>query len=241
LGIYCVSLAGYDNWSRDSSVLANQILYGRNNWSTLFAQNIQLWFYESNAQSAPYPTFAPNTLWGPNVDFSKSGDGVLIYPGHHDGTDASQGYGSPANVTIDGPVPSYRLKVIRAGLQDWAMFKLTGQRGCGTYVCDQVARAYGQLGRYEWSGCPPIVNGQFLWENDGALLDNVRHNIAMKILGLNNTAPNTPGNPSPADQALNVFTLQPLTWQGGDPDGQPVTYTVSIGTNNPPSVVAMAT
>ncbi|MBI5564847.1 MAG: DUF4091 domain-containing protein [Chloroflexi bacterium] len=68
---------------------------------------------------------------GAERDFSKSGDGVLIYPGHHDGTDAAQGYGSPASITLDGPVPSYRLKVIRAGLQDWALFKLAKQRGFG--------------------------------------------------------------------------------------------------------------
>ncbi len=274
LGIYCAWLAGYDNWSHDSSTPANQIPYGRSNWPTLFAQNIQLWFYESNAQSAPYPTFATNTLWGgeprlmlwgswyekatgflywdttdwhesnpwgPNVDYNKSGDGVLIYPGNHDGTDAAQGYGSPADVTIDGPIPSYRLKVIRAGLQDWALFKLAEQLGYGTYARDQVAQVYGQLGRCEWSGCPPIVNGQFLWKNDAALLEEVRHNIAMKILGLNNVAPNPPSNPVPANNATNVFTAQPLQWLGGDPDGQPVTYTVAFGTVNPPSDLATVT
>lgn len=268
LGIYCVALKEYDHWNFDGGTPVNDIPYGRSNWPNLFAQNIQLWFYESNAQSAPYPTFATNTLWGaeprlmlwgswyekatgflywdttdwhesnpwgPNADYNKTGDGVLIYPGHHDGTDAAQGFGSPSDVTIDGPVPSYRLKVIRAGLQDWALFKLAEQRGFGAYARDQVARAYGQLGRCEWSGCPPLVNGQFLWKNDGALLDSVRHNIALKILGLNNVAPNTPNSPSPADNATNVFTLQPLTWQGGDPDGQPVTYTVAISTSNPPA------
>ena len=274
LGIYSVALKRYDHWNYDSGTPANEIPYGRSNWPTLFAQNIQLWFYESNAQSAPYPTFATNTLWGgeprlmlwgswyekatgflywdmtswnesapwgPNVDFDKSGDGVLIYPGHHDGTDAAHGYGSPASVTLDGPIPSYRLKVIRAGLQDWALFKLAEQRGYGTYARDQVARVYGQLGRCEWSGCPPLVNGQFLWKNDAALLEEVRHNIAMKILGLNNVAPNLPGNPVPANNATNVFTAQPLQWSGGDPDGQPVTYTVAFGTGNPPSDVATVT
>jgi hypothetical protein len=179
--------------------------------------------------------------WGPNVDYNKSGDGVLIYPGHHDGTDAAQGWGSPADITIDGPVPSYRLKIIRAGLQDWALFKLAEQLGYGPSAREQVARVYGQLGRCEWSGCPPLVNGQFMWKNDAALIESVRHNIAMKILGLNNVAPNTPSNPNPIDHAANVFTIQPLTWQGGDPDGQPVTYTVAFSTNNPPSNVATVT
>jgi hypothetical protein len=272
LGIYCVALKEYDHWNFDTTTPSGDIPYGRSNWPSLFAQNIQLWFYESNAQSAPYPTFATNTLWGgeprlmmwgswyekatgflywdttswhesdpwgPNVDYNKSGDGVLIYPGHHDGTDAP--IGSPAAITIDGPVPSYRLKVIRAGLQDWALFKLAEQRGYGTYARDQVARVYGQLGRCTWSGCPPIVNGQFLWKNDAALLEEVRHNIAMKILGLNNVAPNMPSNPVPANNATNVFTLQPLQWLGGDPDGQPVTYTIAFSTSMTPSVVATVT
>ena len=63
LGIYCVALKEYDHWNFDTSTPANQLPYGRNEWPSLFAQNIQLWFYESNAQSAPYPTFASNTLW----------------------------------------------------------------------------------------------------------------------------------------------------------------------------------
>ncbi|MBI5564846.1 MAG: hypothetical protein HY870_08125 [Chloroflexi bacterium] len=64
LGIYCVALKRYDHWNYDSGIPANDIPYGRSIWPTLFAQNIQLWFYESYAQSAPYPTFSTNTLWG---------------------------------------------------------------------------------------------------------------------------------------------------------------------------------
>ena len=30
-------------------------------------------------------------------------------------------------------------------------------------------------------------------------------------------------------------------WQGGDPDGQPVTYTVAFGTSNPPANAATVT
>jgi hypothetical protein len=64
LGIYAVPLSAYDQWDYDSSVPASQKAYGRANWPSLFGQGIQLWFYESNAQSAPYPTFAANTLLG---------------------------------------------------------------------------------------------------------------------------------------------------------------------------------
>ncbi len=266
LGIYCVCLRCYDHWYQ------NQTAYGRAEWPGLFTQGIKLWFYESNAQSDPYPTFATNTLlgveprivlwgswyekasgfllwdsvawhadnpWGPNVDYGKSGDGVLIYPGHHDGTLAPAG--SPADIAIDGPIPSYRLKVIRAGLQDWALFKLAESRGYTNTVRSEVARMYGQFGGCDWSGCPAPVNGQFYWLTGATLMDQVRHNVAMKILGILNVAPYAPSDPVPANGAATVFTNQTLRWQGGDPDGNPVTYTVAFGAGNPPPVVATTT
>ena len=121
---------------------------------------------------------------------------MLIYPGHHDGTLAPAG--SPADITVDGPIPSYRLKAIRAGLQDWALFKLAESRGFTNYARSEVARVYGQLGRCEWGGCPAPVNGQFLWLTDAVLMDQVRHNIAMKILGISNVAPIAPTGFRPA-------------------------------------------
>ena len=214
LGIYCVCLRCYDGWSNDGSMPPDEVPYGRAEWPTLFSQGIDLWFYESNAQGAPFPTFATNTLlgneprimmwgawyerasgfllwdmtawdvsdpWGPNVMYAKTGDGVIIYPGNHDGLSAP--LGSPAEVTIDGPVPSYRLKVIRLGLQDWALFALAEQLGLGDYARQQVALAYGQMGGCTWEGCPPPVNGSFYWLSDDALLAQARHNVAMAIMG----------------------------------------------------------
>ena len=213
LGIYTVALCGYDHWAHDYTVPANQIAYGRSQWPAQFAQNIQLWFYESNAQSDPYPTFAGNTLlgaeptimmwgswyeqatgfllwdttawtysnpWGPNAAWGKSGDGVLIYPGNHNGSLAP--VGSPAGVAIDGPIPSYRLKMVRTGLQDWAIFALADQHGLGSYARAQVALVYGQLGGCTWQGCPPMLNGQFFWKTDGALMQQIRNNIAQAII-----------------------------------------------------------
>ncbi len=207
LGIYAACLKCYDKWYyQDGDV------YGRAEWPGLFAQNIKLWFYESNAQSAPYPTYATNTLlgieprimkwgawyesatgflmwavntwdmnnpWGPNILYGKTGDGVLLYPGNHDGTIAPGG--SPMDVAIDGPIPSYRLKMIRAGLQDWALFKLADQRGLTSYARAQVGQAYSQLGACDWSGCAP-TNGQFYWKADDVLMMQIRRNIALAIL-----------------------------------------------------------
>ncbi len=213
LGIYTVPPSGYDRWGLDPTTPAANIPYGRSNWPSLFAQGIQLWFYESIAQGAPYPTFAVNTLlgyeplillwgswyekatgflywdttawtanspWGQNIAWGKSGDGVLLYPGNHDG--ALSPIGSPAGVSIDGPVPSYRLKMVRQGLQDWALFRLADQHGLTAYAQSQVATVYGQMGGCEWQGCPPKLNGQFFWITDEALVQQVRHNIAMAIV-----------------------------------------------------------
>jgi hypothetical protein len=215
LGIYTVALSGYDHWSSDSTIQANQIPYGRANWPSLFSQGIQLWFYESNAQSAPYPTFATNTLlgyeprimlwgawyeqatgfllwdttaatlnnpWGPNVAWGKSGDGVLIYPGNHNGQLAPAG--SPSDVAIDGPIPSYRLKMVRSGLQDWALFRMAEQYGLATFARNQVSMVYGQLGGCEWQGCLPKINGEFFWKTDEALMQLARRNIAQAIAAI---------------------------------------------------------
>jgi hypothetical protein len=209
LGIYCVCLRCYEDWSYPDTP-PEQVPYGRAEWPGLLTQNIQLWFYESNAQGAPYPTFATNTLWGneprvmmwgtwyeratgfllwdttvwdptapwgPNVQYGKTGDGLLVYPGNHDGLDAPNG--SPAEIAIDGPIPSYRLKMVRAGLQDWALFILAERRGVGDYARAQVAQAYTQLGGCWWQGCN--IPG-FYWKWDDATLSQIRRNIAQAIL-----------------------------------------------------------
>jgi hypothetical protein len=53
-----------------------------------------------------------------------------------------------------------------------------------------------------------------------------------------NQAPALPHAPVPADGATDVPTAQVLAWQGGDPDGDRVTYTIALGLTSPPPVVA---
>lgn len=206
LGIYTVNLPWYDDWN------AHGPYFGRAQWPALFAQGIQLWFYESNSVTPPYPTFASNTLdglepvmamwgswyeratgflyydianwnaadpWGPNVDFGLTGDGVLIYPGNHDGLQAPAG--SPDGVGIDGPVPSYRLKMVRNGLQDWALFRLADQKGLTSAVKAQVEAVYQQLGGCNYSGCPAPPGG-FFWKTDEAKMDAIREAVVQAIL-----------------------------------------------------------
>ena len=49
-----------------------------------------------------------------------------------------------------------------------------------------------------------------------------------------NEPPYVPSNPIPIDGAVNVVVDTPLEWDGGDPDGDPVTYDIYFGTTNPP-------
>jgi hypothetical protein len=135
-------------------------------------------------------TYDAGAPWGPTVAFGKTGDGVLMYPGNHNGLKAPEG--SPSNVKIDGPVPSYRLKMIRAGMQDWALLALADRKGLTDYARTQVARVYGQFGGCTWSGCSP-VNGSFFWKKDDKLMMTVRHNIAQAITAAASTGQTIPG------------------------------------------------
>jgi hypothetical protein len=49
-----------------------------------------------------------------------------------------------------------------------------------------------------------------------------------------NQSPYTPSNPNPDIGTTDVPITQILSWQGGDPDGDPVTYTVAFGISDPP-------
>ena len=206
IGVYVTCLKCYDNW-----YLKDDAPFGRQQWRERFKTGTRLWFYESNAQVAPYPTFASNTLdgneprimmwgswfegatgflywqinqwtikhsWGPNIEYGVTGDGVLIYPGHHDGL-VKQG-GSPEEVTVDGPIASIRLKQIRNALQDWALFAMAEDKGHGDYARSQIAQIYSQLGACTWRGCGPM-NGTFYWRNDEARMQEIRRNIASAI------------------------------------------------------------
>ncbi len=112
--------------------------------------------------------------WGPEIDYGKTGDGVLIYPGNHDGTQT--GTGSPSNVAIDGPVPSYRLKMIRQGLQDWALFRYADSKGLTSFVQQQVSTVYTQLG-----GTMPAPAGSPYWTTDQTKMDAIRAAVVAKV------------------------------------------------------------
>ena len=53
-----------------------------------------------------------------------------------------------------------------------------------------------------------------------------------------NNPPNTPNTPDPADGETNVGLDEDLSWIGGDPNGDTVTYDVYFGTSSPPPLVS---
>jgi len=206
LGIYCCALAWYDNWNDHGAIYGRkdwpgllsqgiQLWFYESNAQdppyVTFASNtldgleptIMMWgaWYE-HATGFLYWDIAAWTLddpWGPTIGFNKTGDGVLLYPGNHDGAMAP--IGSPADVVVDGPIPSQRLKMVRQGLQDWALFQLAEQKGFATQARAAVAKVYSQLGGCTYSGCPAPAGG-FFWKSDEALLAEVRSEIAALLL-----------------------------------------------------------
>jgi hypothetical protein len=205
LGIYCCALAWYDNWNDHGAIYGRKewpglLAQGIQLWFyesnaqdppyVTFASNtldgleptIMMWgaWYE-HATGFLYWDTAAWTLdepWGPTIGFGKTGDGVLLYPGNHDGAMAPTG--SPADVTFDGPIPSQRLKMVRQGLQDWALFQLAEQQGFGTQARAAVAKVYSQLGGCTYQGCPAPAGG-FFWKSDEALVAQVRAEIAALV------------------------------------------------------------
>jgi len=53
-------------------------------------------------------------------------------------------------------------------------------------------------------------------------------------LPLMNQPPNTPNSPNPADNATDISVDVDLSWSGGDPDSDTVTYDMYFGTVSPP-------
>lgn len=207
LGIYTVNLPWYDNWydhgafygrEQWSSLFSQGIklwFYESNSvvppYPT-FATNttdglepvMAMWgSWAEQATGFLYwdiSNWDADNSWGPSIAFGMTGDGVLIYPGNHDGT--SSPAGSPSNVAIDGPIPSYRLKMVRNGLQDWALFRLADEKGLTSLVKEQIGTVYHQLGGCTYDGCPKPAGG-FFWKDDEAAMDRIRETVAKAIVG----------------------------------------------------------
>jgi hypothetical protein len=117
--------------------------------------------------------------WGPNTGFNKTGDGVILYPGDHSGTNT--GKGSPAGIATAGPIPSIRLKMTRSGLQDWALFLLADRANKRDMAKTELAAVYNQMGGCDYSGCKP-ASGSWYWKTDYDLMTTARRNIVNALL-----------------------------------------------------------
>ncbi|MCP4540728.1 MAG: hypothetical protein GY832_26620 [Chloroflexi bacterium] len=100
----------------------------------------------------------------------------------------------------------------------------------------------GTLDLRYWNGSAWATDGITLVERNTAqnyVVFEIVHlsEFALFASALPNQIPNTPSNPVPADGANDVPSNQVLSWQGGDPDGDLVTYTIVISASGYPPVV----
>jgi hypothetical protein len=105
------------------------------------------------------------------------------------------------------------------------------------------AFASSATGDYHLSQSSAAINQGVSSDVETDLDNQVRPNGSAPDIGADewyrrsNLTPVMPTNPSPANGELNVWVGQVLSWQGGDPDGDPITYIIALGPGNPPSVV----
>jgi hypothetical protein len=168
---------------------------GREEWEKRRANGQHLWFYVSNNQGTPYPTFdvdTPTVAFEPRVMawawwYEKAeghlywdlmfvpgwklnprfppGDGQLMYPGDFTMP------GAPDWVLvkeIKEPVVSRRMKVLRQGLQEWELLKLAEKKVGYDKVQPIVAEAYTCMGTKDASLPKPV------WSYDEAAWDKAR-------------------------------------------------------------------
>ena len=79
--------------------------------------------------------------------------------------------------------------------------------------------------------------GYIIVGSTGVYADELVDIIVLKYQGTNQV-PYEPNNPSPADGAIAVPIDTDLSWTGGDPDNDTVTYDLYFGTNPTPEKIA---
>ncbi len=131
-------------------------------WSTTYWDDADPWGTLLNLDA--FPTMARN------------GDGFLIYPGDHNGT-LGAGVGSPSWISLDGPVITHRLMMIREGMEDMEYFQLAADMGGKEAARRIISEVYTQFGMnpdYYDPENPP-------WSQDENALYAARHELAAWI------------------------------------------------------------
>jgi MYXO-CTERM domain-containing protein len=161
-------------------------------WGAWFerATGLLYWCVNCWVDYDPYHVFANHEE---EVD-ARNGNGFLLYPGDHDGR--RDGAGSPDWLSIDGPIPSFRLKQIRDGLEDWELFHMATELGAEDVVREQVRRAYTRFGTVGFiesctSESPHVYcPDDQPWTLDEETLQDARRQVASAIVEI--TAPPEP-------------------------------------------------
>jgi len=121
-------------------------------------------------------------------------------------------YTNPSAQTPD----MYLIKTDENGLEEWSdIIDNEGKEDVANYGIQTM-------------DCGYVVVG-----NTGVYQDELVDIWVMKYQGTN-TPPNEPSHPSPADTESNVPIESDLSWTGGDPDNDTVTYDLYFGTTPSP-------
>jgi len=70
------------------------------------------------------------------------------------------------------------------------------------------------------------------------VISTIAYSFGTSADGNRNSPPYPPSNPFPTNGSVNVSIMAQLSWTGGDPDNDTVTYNVFFGTNQTPGQVA---
>ena len=151
-------------------------------WGTFYerATGFLYWRVSYWVDDDPWHVFLNLDQFGEAV--ARNGDGMLLYPGDHDGTAGDNG--SPDWLSVDGPILSYRLKQVRDGFEDWEMFRLAVDLGAEDFTRSQVERAYTRFGDFFLEDCDQDLYycpEDQPWTLDEAVLADARAQVAAKI------------------------------------------------------------
>jgi uncharacterized protein (TIGR02145 family) len=143
--------------------------------------------------------------------------------------DASTANGAPGNNLNSNNSSGFSALPAGARMDEGYFYYLKGTGLFWSATQDNTTRAFK---RYIFS-FHPAVNKYWDYKSRGLSVRCVKNESASS----GNQPPVVPGNQVPANNASGISVTPSLTWQGSDPDGDPVTYDVYLDTSNPPAAL----